>query len=106
MPSEIKLIREKADEMDWLTTKERELIMEWSNPAQPPSPELMGTWVESIREASEKLDTASRQSLADLSLQMVESSSATTNWKGLSQHSLRSATQACLGNGRYPLFRP
>jgi len=40
----------------------------------------MGTWVELIREASEKLDTASRQSLADLSLQMVESSSATTDW--------------------------
>ncbi len=80
MPSEIKLIREKADEMDWLTATERELIIEWSNPTQPPSPELMGTWVKLIREASEKLDTASRQSLADLSLQMAESSSATTNW--------------------------
>jgi len=80
MPSEIKLIREKAEEMDWLTATERELIMEWSNPTQPPSPELMGTWVKLIREASEKLDTASRQSLTDLSLQMIENSSTTTNW--------------------------
>jgi len=80
MPSEIKLIREKADEMDWLTATERDLIMQWSNPTQSPSPELMGSWVELIREASEKLNTTSRQSLADLSLQMAESSSATTNW--------------------------
>ncbi len=105
MPSEIKLIRDKANEMNWLTASERDLIMEWSNPAQPPSPELMGSWVKLIREASEKLDAGSRQSLADLSLQMAESGVATTNWDSPSARMAMEEVELALGYVNFKDFR-
>ncbi len=72
IPSEVDLIHKRMNEIEWLTKDERDLIVKWSDPATPPSPELLAEWVALIREASEKMDAQSRQSLADLSLQMAE----------------------------------
>lgn len=96
-PTEIKLIKEKAETMDFLTDKELTLIDEWSNPKQAPSPELMGTWVELIRNASEKLDAASRQSIADLSIKMVEIGTNKKDWANPSAHKALEEIEQAMG---------
>ncbi len=70
-PSEVKLIRNQIDKMDWLTPNEKQIINEWSNPANPPSEELFQSWVDVIRSTSTNLDDCNKQSMVDLGLQMA-----------------------------------
>ncbi len=98
MPAEVQLIHRRMKEMDWLSDDERELILDWSNPANPPSPELMGSWVELIREAAERMDTQSRQSLAELSLKMAEqSANGAANWDTEEARSAMGDIESALG---------
>lgn len=71
-PSEVKLIQTKIKEFDWLNPSDKEQLLAWSNPQQPPSEELLQQWAVSIKETATKLPNNKRQSLSDMGLAMAK----------------------------------
>ncbi len=73
-PSEMELIHSTVKDLKFLSVEDKELIIEWTNPAKPPSPALFKHWVALIKKSSADLPIDKRQSLADLGLQMAKQS--------------------------------
>lgn len=69
-PSEVNIIRDKIDEIDWLTPKEKALLADWSDPKKPPADELFDLWITLIKDAVADLDLSEKKTLADLGLLM------------------------------------
>ena len=76
-PSEVKLIKKKVQELSFLKKEDVKLLNEWSDPSKPPSPQLFKHWVALIQQTSKNLPVDSRQSLADLGLEMARKSAST-----------------------------
>ncbi len=76
-PSEVRFLKKKALEFDFLTDKEREVLQGWSDPSEPPKRELFKLWEIEIRRAARRLPEDSRRSLVDLGLAMARDSTAT-----------------------------
>lgn len=73
-PSEVKLIRKKINELDFLDKADKAMLRKWSDPANPPSKELFKHWVFLLKNSAVGLPSDSRQSLADLGLEMAKRS--------------------------------
>ncbi|MEO1434149.1 MAG: acyl-CoA dehydrogenase [Bacteroidota bacterium] len=70
-PSEVKLVSQQVDAVDWLNDAEKQQLHEWATPGKVPNPEMFQAWVELIRELSEHMDTGEKQDLSDLGLAMA-----------------------------------
>lgn len=79
-PSEVALIHEKIQAFHWLSTEDKALLNTWCNPQNPPSDELLESWVATIRTAAEKAASKERQSLADLGVEMATLQSSDNDW--------------------------
>lgn len=75
-PTEIQTIRAKVDQQPWMKEGAKELLASWLDPGAPPSPGLVQSWLQAIREAAEKVLDANRRSLAELGLEMAKISNA------------------------------
>ncbi len=73
-PSEIKLLQDKLEALDCLEAKERSILQQWINPAQPPSRELFKHWELELKKAVDHLPPNSRRSLVDLGMEMARQS--------------------------------
>lgn len=73
-PSEIDLLRQKVDNLAFLTTSEKDVLSQWMNPSRPPSRELYKHWEIELREAAVEMKASDRRSLVDLGLQMAKQS--------------------------------
>ncbi len=71
-PSEVKLIKSKINNLSFLTNEDRELLTEWSNPAQPPSDGQFKHWVNLMKKGASNLPNTERQSLANLGIEMAK----------------------------------
>lgn len=83
-PSEIKLIRNRIKELDFLTFGEKRLLAKWLDPAYPPSPEEFQEWINVIRKHSSELNQKEKLSLSELGLEIARSSIGYKNdevWK-------------------------
>ncbi len=78
-PSEVKIIREKIKEMPWLSSKEKKIINDWSNPKNPPSEELIEHWVALIKESAKGLTEINKNFLVDLGMRMAAAGSESSN---------------------------
>ncbi|CAH1001491.1 hypothetical protein LEM8419_02394 [Neolewinella maritima] len=65
---EIQALRKEADALDFLSTEDRGVLMEWSNPVHPPSRERFQQWLTSGRQAAETLPEDKPASLAELAV--------------------------------------
>ena len=73
-PSEIALIHDKLNKSDFLTADEKEYLIKYTDPKNPPSAELFKEWVEVLRENAHDLSNIEKKSLVDLGLEMALSS--------------------------------
>ena len=73
-PSEIKLLKEKAGEINHLEAGELELLASWCNPRTPPSRYEFEQWEMLIVKAAQKLNSAGKKSLVDLGMEMAKQS--------------------------------
>ena len=71
-PSEVKLIFKKIEELPFLSQEDKKLLMQWSDPQSPPSPQLFKQWVRLIRETSLAMKSNERRSLAELGIEMAK----------------------------------
>ena len=70
--SEIKRISKRIDKEKWLSGEEKKLLTSWLNPDDPPSPEVLKSWLEIIKKNSDKVPRGIRQTLAQRGLEMAK----------------------------------
>lgn len=73
-PSEVKLIAKKIEELPFLDQVDKKLLLQWSDPKSPPSPQLFKQWVGLIKQAASKLPPDKKWSLAALGIEMAKKS--------------------------------
>ncbi|MCP4439936.1 MAG: acyl-CoA oxidase [Aureispira sp.] len=72
-PSEVILIQQKINQFSWLSLEDKKQLKSWTDPQNPPSPELLQQWAVSIKETASQLPADTRQSLIDLGIEMAKS---------------------------------
>lgn len=78
-PSEVSLIHHRLESADFLSQKEKDYLIGYTDPKNPPSPELFKEWVEVLRENAHDLDDLEKKSLVDLGLEMARSSTSASD---------------------------
>jgi acyl-CoA oxidase len=73
-PSEVKLIRKMVDKLDFLTIADKRQLVEWTNPANPPSDQLFKHWSTILKKRIKLLPESSKKSLVHLGLEMARQS--------------------------------
>ena len=73
-PSEIKLIHKKLERADFLTQQEKEYLIKYTDPKNPPPKEIFKYWVEVLKENAHDLEGIKKKSLVDLGIEMAISS--------------------------------
>ena len=107
-PSEIKLIKKKIKELDFLTSDDKLLLLKWGNPAYPPSSAQFKHWVNLIQKTAIQLPADQRCSLANLGVEMAKRT-ATGNemqhWTAKETHLALSELEEVLGIECFDNFR-
>ncbi len=75
-PSEMGLIHEKIAELDFLTDAEKDYLIRYTDPRKPPSDVVFKEWLEILRHEAAKLPQGSKQTLAQLGLDMAKAHSS------------------------------
>ena len=81
-PAEVRLLRDRIDELDYLSDPDRRLLRRWTNPARPPGRELFQRWYVEIRNAASDISEDSPLTLAELGLEMARQAHAVRNEAG------------------------
>lgn len=71
-PSEVKLIKTKVNELDFLTDEDKATLTKWGNPAKPPSEAEFKHWVSLLKKSAAQLPCEERQSLSNLGIEMAK----------------------------------
>ncbi|MGH1335397.1 MAG: acyl-CoA dehydrogenase [Aureispira sp.] len=79
-PSEVRLIQDKIKSYDWLSPKDKQQLLEWANPQNPPSEALQGEWAAQIKDAAEQMTAKERQTLVQLGVKMAKLHSDENQW--------------------------
>ncbi len=93
-PSEIKLIHEQINKLDFLSKNDQKLLRQWSDPGKPPSRKLFREWSLLIRNAASRLPINDRKSLVNLGLEMAKQSATSDQILKINQDSTRTALQS------------
>ncbi|MFT5169195.1 MAG: acyl-CoA oxidase [Saprospiraceae bacterium] len=73
-PGEVKLIREKVKQLNFLTVADKRQLVEWTDPGNPPSQALFRHWVSILKKQAASLPKDSKKSLVELGLEMARKS--------------------------------
>jgi acyl-CoA oxidase len=73
-PSEVKFVRKKVEEFQFLTKEDKSTLLKWWDPASPPSHHLFKEWITILQKAVKEFPENSRQSFAELGLKMAQKS--------------------------------
>lgn len=76
-PSEIALIHDKLSKADFISQKEKDYLIKYTNPKNPPSQEIFKEWVEVLRKSAHDLESIEKKSLVQLGIEMAKSSAST-----------------------------
>lgn len=75
-PSEVKFITKKIEELPFLDKEDKTLLLQWSDPKNPPSGQLFKHWVALIQKTSKSVDWNEKKSLALLGAEMAKKSAS------------------------------
>ncbi len=73
-PDEVKLIRDKVNQLDFLTITDKRQLIKWTNPSNPPSPELFRHWISVLRKQAANMPKGLKKDLITLGLEMAKTS--------------------------------
>lgn len=71
-PSEIKTIQKLVNDQTWLTKEEKQFLLDQLNPATPPSPDELKSWLDEIQRVADQSAIDKKQSLVDLGFKLVD----------------------------------
>jgi acyl-CoA oxidase len=75
-PSEMALIHKKIEELTFLTQDEKDYLIKYTDPTNPPSETVFKEWLEILRFEAAKLPESSKQTLAQLGLDIAKAHSS------------------------------
>lgn len=78
-PSEMAFIHKKIAELDFLTQADKDYLINYTNPRNPPSDAVFKEWLEILRYEAAKLPQGSKQTLAQLGLDIAKAHSDSMN---------------------------
>jgi len=73
-PGEMTLIHRKIAELDFLTKEDKDYLIRYTDPKNPPSNAIFKEWMEALRYEAAKLPQGSKQTLAQLGLDIAKAS--------------------------------
>ena len=73
-PSEIKLIHSKLESAAFLSKDEKEYLIKYTDPKNPPNKDIFKYWVDVLKENAHDLEVIKKKSLVDLGIEMAISS--------------------------------
>ncbi|MCR9063646.1 MAG: acyl-CoA dehydrogenase family protein [Cytophagales bacterium] len=76
-PSEMKMIQDQINQMNFLSKEEQKTLLKWTDQKNPPDEETFKNWLIEIKKEAAKLNISSKVSLVDLGIQMAKASSGT-----------------------------
>jgi acyl-CoA oxidase len=72
-PSEIEFMHKKINSIPFLSEEEKAYLIQYTNPQNPPSPEIFKFWLDALKKYSRNASITEKQSLADLGLEIARS---------------------------------
>lgn len=75
-PSEMEIIHQQLEKMDFLSAQEKAYLKKYSTPKNPPSGEVFRHWVESLQEHAHDLEDIEKKNLAEIGVALAKSSTA------------------------------
>ena len=73
---EIATIRDLSAKQAWLTNEEKIIMNDWLDPANPPSPQQLKSWLSIIKQAAENAKISSDASLAEVGIKIAQKTAA------------------------------
>jgi len=70
-PSEVKLIHERLSELSFLTQDEKEYLIKYNDPKNPPGPEVFKQWVTTMKNYAHILTPGDKKTLAEMGSAMA-----------------------------------
>ncbi|MEZ5039355.1 MAG: acyl-CoA dehydrogenase [Saprospiraceae bacterium] len=67
-PTEVKVLQELATRLPFLSSDDKAILLKWTNPQRPPTPELFKYWEITLKKGTLLLGSERRTSLVDLGL--------------------------------------
>ena len=83
-PSEMNLIHDQMNSLDFLNAQDRAYLIKWTNPVSPPSADIYRQWSKAIKKYSIGIPEDKKESLAQLGLEIAQASIGYKNdeiWK-------------------------
>lgn len=71
-PSEVKSIQQLVKSQKWLTAEEREFLLAQLNPATPPTPDELKSWLSEIQKVADQASADKKQGLVDIGLALAQ----------------------------------
>lgn len=71
-PSEMKLIHNKIGSFNFLTKEDKEYLIKYSDPRNPPPPEVFKEWLEAMRDAASNIPLGKKSNLTQLGYEMAQ----------------------------------
>ena len=69
-PSEMKVINEVVGTMDFLTDGDKAYLRKWTDPKNPPPPEIFKEWIREIKSCASCLQHMEKSSLVDFCMKI------------------------------------
>lgn len=107
-PSEVKLIKKKVKELNFLTEEDRTTLTKWGNPTNPPSEAEFKHWVSLLKKSAAQLPCEERQSLSNLGIEMARKTAIgddTLQWNSEETKSALEELEKALGCESLETFR-
>lgn len=96
-PSELKAIKEMLNNQDWISAEEKEFLLNYLNPASPPSPDELKGWLTAIREVVNGASSENNEGLIDLGIKLANLRAGGVVKKLVDQRSALAAIEDQLG---------
>ena len=75
-PGEMSMIHKSLNDMDILTKEDKAYLIKWTNPQNPPTPEVFEFWYKTIKALSKDLPLERKDQLVKLGLEIAKKSSS------------------------------
>jgi acyl-CoA oxidase len=71
-PTELSEIRDIIQKMDFLSTNEKDLLISWTNPKNPPSEDTFRNWISQLASHAQEIDLTQRNDLVSLGIELAK----------------------------------
>jgi len=78
-PSEMKIIADKINDLEHLSNEDKDYLLQWVNPLNPPSQNEFKYWVSELKKASLGLDESTKKSLVNLGIEIAKTGPTSGN---------------------------